>query len=358
MEGHSQERAHTHGHGDEPDRVALTHIGLDVGAATVKLLACRLVLASHGHGHEDLRVAQRQVLFRSPVLALSTMSADGLRQALPRLWADAPLGLDAADTRLAVLTGPQGDEGEQIGPVLAKAGFDAVAAGPHLAGVLAAYGSDAAARSTDPHGEPRTIVNVDLGATSARLALCRGGEILETTAIRAGPRLVTLDEDARVASFDPALGPVAEAADVRLAIGAELSATGQKALADELAECLLNLLEPRPLQVLTRQLLIADPFEWSDRLNGASFSGGAARYVYEGQAEPNGDLGPALGRAIRQRLNRLGFAVQEPEHVLTATIIGSAQYRMEDVHSAPIWAEPPSFSTAQARDAQLAARAL
>ncbi len=376
---HAHGRAHTHGQGDEPDRVALTHIGLDIGTATTKLLAWRAVLVSHGHGHEDLRVAQRQILFRSPVLPTPyaetrKVNVAALRDLLPQLWKKAPVTLDAADTRLALLTGPAADHPREVRFALGETGFESIVAGQHLAATLAAYGADAVARSVDPHGEPRTIVNVDIGAGMSRLALCRGGEILETAIIRAGPRLLTLDAAGKLESFDPALGPVAEAAGVTLELGTEFAAEEQKALAAELAESLLNLIERRPIRPLTQQLLVGDPPVWPDRPNGVSFSGRAATYVYGSHAvqRPSptegpevagrdrsatlGDLGPALGQAIRQRLNRLGFGVQEPEHLATATIIGSAHYRLEDVHGPPILTEPPAFAAAHKLDALVAAK--
>jgi ethanolamine utilization protein EutA (predicted chaperonin) len=187
----------------------------------------------------------------------------------------------------------------------------------------------------------------------SRLALCRGGEILQTATIRIGPRLLTLDATGKLMHFEPVLGAVAEAAGVALEEGVEPSGSDLKTLADELAESLLNLIERRPLEPLARHLLVGASLDLPDRPNGASFSGGAAAHLYGSQPDLGLDLGPALGRAIHQRLNRLGFGVQEPEHLLTATIIGSAQYRLEDVHAAPILTEPAAFAAAQELDAKI-----
>src|SRR5207249_11269843 len=115
--------------------------------------------------------------------------------------------------------------------------------------------------------------------------------------------LLTLDAASKLEHFDPALEGVAQVAGVTLELGAEVTPEGQRALAAELAECLLNLIERRPLEPLTLKLLAGEPLELSDRPNGASFSGGGATYVYGGPAESARDLGPALGRAIHQRLN-------------------------------------------------------
>lgn len=356
------EHAHVHGRGEEPDRVDLTHLGLDIGSATVHLVLCRLGLVSEGGPHGELRVAERRIQFRSPVF-MTPYKADGslddqaLAAMLEQAQEGAPLAPSGTDAAVAVLTGPaaEGARADAISALLQEHGrpFACVAAGPHLAAALAAYGSDAVARSVGPHGEPRTVLNADISGTMARLALCRNGEVIEPVALGVGPRLVVLDEEGKVCRMEPSAHFLAEDLGIQLEPGEELAASNQRAIAEQLAECLFNVLERRPPEPLTQRLLFTAPLSYADRINAISFSGGAAEYIYDNKGESYGDLGPLFGRAVRQCLNRLGIAVQEPEHLLRATIMGAAQYRMEDVHGTPVLAEPPSFGAARRRDAEM-----
>ena len=104
---------------------------------------------------------------------------------------------------------------------------------------------------------------------------------------------------------------------------------------------------------MTEAMVVGPPLAMAGRINGLSLSGGAAEYIYETEANAFGDLGPQLGRAIRQRLNRLGVAVQEPEHLIRATLMGVAQYEIDDAGGTPVLAEPAAFASARERDAQL-----
>ena len=45
-------------------------------------------------------------------------------------------------------------------------------------------------------------------------------------------------------------------------------------------------------------------------------------------------------------VERLGIALQEPEFPMRATLLGGAQYRLQDENGTPIFAEPPAFATA------------
>src|SRR2546429_441706 len=70
--------------------------------------------------------------------------------------------------------------------------FVCATAGPNLEAVMAAFGSGAAARSARRDGVERTVLNVDMGGGTAKYAICRNGEVLQTAAIHGGARLVAM----------------------------------------------------------------------------------------------------------------------------------------------------------------------
>lgn len=393
-----------HGHGHGHEHVTLTHMGVSVGVATLQVLGLRLMLevphehelehpharteghdSAHDHGHDHdahdsdhdhdahqhgdpghhhdhggVRVAERRVFYRRPPVEVPYLD-DGqidigaLGFAILEGGAGSPVLGDGIDSRVAILSGQAAEDHNAywIGRALADIDygqFTLLRAGPHLGAVLAAYGGDAVSRSVDPHGESRAVVNVDLGASTVKLAVCQDGEIVETTAISLGTRLVAFDSEGKIKEIRPAAATIAGAAGVTLNVGDKLDASAQQALASQLAECLFNVLERRPLDAVTESLMIGGPLIFKDKMNAVSFTGGGAEYIFETQDRNFGDLGPLIGRAVRQRMNRLGVAVQEPEHLSRAALIGGIQYHVHDAHEKPHFAEPPSFTAARERD--------
>src|SRR5439155_26515987 len=99
--------------------------------------------------------------------------------------ANSPVLGQGIHSRVAVLSGYAAEEDNAywIGRALADIDYQpyrCLLAGPHLGAALAAYGGGAAADSLGPDKKPRSVLNVDLGASTTKLALCRGGEVLET----------------------------------------------------------------------------------------------------------------------------------------------------------------------------------
>jgi ethanolamine utilization protein EutA len=77
----------------------------------------------------------------------------------------------------------------------------AVTAGDRLEAVMAAYGSGAVARSVR---DQATVMNVDLGGGTSKIAVCANGQIIDLTALDVGARLVCTDAAARIVRVEEA----------------------------------------------------------------------------------------------------------------------------------------------------------
>jgi len=78
-------------------------------------------------------------------------------------------------------------------------------------------------------------------------------------------------------------------------------------------------------------LWLTEPLGVVGGIRGAMFSGGVSEYVYERETRDFGDLGPRLGRAIRERLaaGRLPFAVLPAGECIRATALGASEYSVQ-----------------------------
>ena len=72
------------------------------------------------------------------------------------------------------------------------------------------------------------------------------GEVVETSSINVGGRLVALDEDGRVNRIEPAARIVADALGVELRLNEPLAPGDAEKLADALADCLVQAMRREP----------------------------------------------------------------------------------------------------------------
>lgn len=341
---------HTHP-GEEPmieltpeeagNRLHLTSVGIDIGSSTSHLMFSRLVLERQGLALSSrFKVVDRSIIHRSPILLtpysdLYTIDTEELSRFIRGVYEDAGLQVDDVDTGATIFTGEAAkkENAQAISALFAaEAGkFVCATAGPNLEAVMAAYGSGACARSERRDGVSRTVLNVDMGGGTAKFAVCRDGEIIETAAINVGARLVALNEKGggEIIRIEPAGQIIADELGIPLELGGTLSEAHQQAMADLLAECLFNVAERRPLGRLADRLMITGPLTFTGPIDAVTFSGGVSEYVYGNEQRNFGDLGIILGKAVWDRVGRLGAPVETSEQQIRATVIGAGQYTLQ-----------------------------
>jgi ethanolamine utilization protein EutA len=316
----------------EENEIELTSVGVDIGSSTSHLVFSRLTLEQRDSRYV---VRERAVLHESDILLTpyrdgNAIDADALGRFIARQYAEA--GLDAAkiDTGALILTGVAVRRGNAraIGELFAReAGkFVAVSAGDNLETTMAAYGSGAVARSEESGG---AVMNVDIGGGTSKLAICVGGKVVDLTAIDIGARLVAVDGDARVVRIEEAGRRFAAEAGIDLAPGTILEPEAMQAMADRMADRLMEAIALKDLAPETEALLRLPALRYKGRIDAITFSGGVAEFVYGYETSGFGDLGPLLAKAIRARIEAHGLALVEPVEAIRATVIGASQYTIQ-----------------------------
>src|SRR5215218_6861374 len=171
---------------EEEDEIRLTSVGVDIGSSTSHLVFSRLVLERLDNRYI---VSEREVFHESEVLLTPyaddmTIDANRLGAFIARQYELAGLDHDAIDTGALILTGVavRRRNARAIGELFAsQAGkLVAVSAGDNLETVMAAYGSGAVARSIR---DASTVMNVDVGGGTSKIAVCREGRVVAVTAL-------------------------------------------------------------------------------------------------------------------------------------------------------------------------------
>ncbi len=333
----------------QQDNVMLRSVGIDIGSSGTQVMFSRLHLRRIG---EELSsryiVVGRQTVYSSPV-ALTPYADDeqidaaALGSIIDRAYRDAGADPAAIDTGVVILTGEalRRRNAEAIAGILAERGGELVTAtaGHNMEAMLAAYGSGAAKLSYD---EGMRILNIDVGGGTTKLALVDRGQIEATAALHVGGRLHVVDHDGRLVRLDPAGREHAARAGYDWRLGDIPGAEQLRAVADLMADAVVAAVTAAAPEPSIAALYLTEPLGDVAAIDGALFSGGVAEYIYGREQREFGDLGPLLGRALRQRVDSgaLPFRLLPPGECIRATALGASEYSVQ-LSGNTVWISDP-----------------
>ena len=307
----------------------LLSVGLDVGTTSTQMIVSELRIENRASSFAvpDMEITERNIRYKSPVhftplLDESHVDGQKLRQLVDEEYAAAGITRADVDTGAVIITGETSRK-ENARAVLSAltdlAGdFVVATAGPDLESVLAARGAGAVAYSEQTG---KTVLHVDIGGGTSNLAFIESGKIVATGCLNVGGRLVKFDENRRIHYVSPVLGELCKLKPGDMATEQDLEPVAQ--LLTQALEMAAGLRQPNALlEKLTTREIMEHRFP-RGKAEVLSFSGGVADCI--GQEIPwqkFGDMGPILGRAIRNSLlcrdvYRLG------EETIRATVIGA-----------------------------------
>lgn len=317
-----------------PDRdaeIRLISVGVDIGSATSHMAFSRLVLK---RGRKQATLVRRELLhesqiFLTPYTDEQTIDTERLGAAIAAEYDAADINPETIDTGALILTGLAARQrnARAIGEIFAAetGRFVAVAAGDALETILSAHGSGAVAASVR---EACTVMNLDIGGGTAKIARCADGEITSLTAIDIGARLVLFADDGRITRIEPAGARLIAEAGLGWRLGDTPAPAELARLAGLMAQCLFEACGGEPLSPLAGQLLRLKPLADGAAPAQLSFSGGVSEYIHARESARFGDLGPALAEAVCTRFEGFGtwrFA----DHGIRATVIGASQFSVQ-----------------------------
>jgi ethanolamine utilization protein EutA len=330
--GHSHAADATH-EAPAGEVVRLRSVGIDIGSSTSHVLFSNITLERQGrHLSSRYEVVDRHVTHRSPVILTpysrpERVDAAALERFVAESYAGAGCDRDEIDTGAVITTGEAArkENAPAIVELFAReAGkFVCASAGPHLESTLAAHGSGAAQLSLE-RGED--VLNVDIGGGSTKLALCRGGHVLETAALRVGARILAWDERGRLRRVEEIGARLLREAGGEPALGTRLHGERLDAVAAAVASTIVEAVAGG-YHADDAEIWMTDALRTAGPFRTVVFSGGVSEYVYGREQREFGDLGPRLGRELVSRCRQL--EVLEPREGIRATCIGAAQYTIQ-----------------------------
>ena len=316
--------------------LSLLSVGIDIGTSTSHIVFSLLKLRREGGFSTRFRVFERAIVWTSAVRLTPYLSATQIDFEALRAWIEASYDLagfapDDVETGAVVLTG-EALAKENARPILeyfsqASGKFVCASAGPHHEALLAAYGSGSVQLSL---AQSATVLNVDIGGGTTKLALIEKGTVTHTAAISIGARLIAFDTSGRVTRLEKAGEWLAAAAGRPVALDRPLYASARQAIAATAAGILTGVLKGAP-DSFARPLWITEPIALEpQKIDHIIFSGGVSEYIHEHTRTAFGDLGRDLGRALQGFARGLQPGVlQEPLQGIRATVIGAGSHTVQ-----------------------------
>ena len=310
----------------------LLSVGLDVGTTSTQMVVSELTVENQASAFSvpEMTISRRKVLHESPVYFTPLVGQDlvdgqGIREIVEAEYRAAGITRDQVDTGAVIVTGETSrkENARAVLDALAEYAGDFVVAtaGPDLESVLAAKGAGAVAFSADTG---KKVLHMDIGGGTSNLAWIEDGKIVKTGCLNVGGRLIKVGESGGISYVSPALEGLCD-----LKVGDSPTESALLAVAEVLAQALEMAAGLREPTALLAKLWTAEAGRMAIPDSGGwviSFSGGVADCIEkEVPWQTFGDMGPLLGRAIREsRLcageYRLG------EQTIRATVIGAGSH--------------------------------
>lgn len=311
------------------DEIELSSVGIDIGSSTTHFIVSKIVLERLDSRYV---VADRQALYHSDVLLTpfdtgGLISADRLKRFFEEEYRKAGIDPAANDTGALILTGvaSRRANARAIGDIFAaQAGrMVAVSAGDSLETIMAAHGSGAVAHSIRT-GE--TVMNVDMGGGTCKIAVCEAGRVVDRTAIDLGGRIIVFDEDRHIVRMEEAARWLASDLGLDLEIGKFVSPEDVRHVTARMADLLTRSMHPAEPGEDFAELLRLDPLTFGRPIDLITISGGVAEYVYDRESSRFGDIAPEFAESFVARLNETRARIGVPDEGIRATVVGASQY--------------------------------
>ncbi len=316
----------------EEDRIQLTSVGVDIGSSTSLLVFSRLELERQDSRYIPVKrtILHESEILLTPYIDDTTIDGNTLGHFIDRQYEAAGLGREEVDTGALILTGVAllRQNARAIGDLFAQeAGrFVAVSAGDNLEAIMAAYGSGAVTLSAEGH---HTLLNVDVGGGTTKIAVCSEGKVIDVAAMDIGARLLVWDGNGVIIRLEEAGRRIGKTVGLDLNLGRRMEMSELTTMAAYMTDRLFEVVHLAPLTVEAKKLMRTSPLIHAGQINTIMFSGGVSEFIYDRQTNQFGDLGPLLAEKIKAKVAHTGVQMLQPKAGIRATVIGASQYTVQ-----------------------------
>jgi ethanolamine utilization protein EutA len=188
-----------------------------------------------------------------------------------------------------------------------------------------------------------------MGGGTTKFSLVEDGVVTQTASINVGARLIAFDDNDTITRIEDAGHMMMEELGYTVELGDKITEKQKEDFGAYMAKILFEIIERGPTSPMARQLMVTPPFmsyRGFKQVEHIVFSGGVSEHVYDRDRNAYGDIGPVLGKNMREYLRTLPKGVvREPIEGIRATVIGAGEYTIQasgntsyisDPHALPV----------------------
>jgi ethanolamine utilization protein EutA len=330
------------GHSDSAEHNAeylnILSVGIDVGSSTSHLIFSKLTLkreSSFFNMSNRFILVNREIIYEgniifTPLLDRFTIDIEAVIEFCQDEYKKAGMTPDMINTGAVIVTGETAKKqnaAEIVRRLSTESGkFVSASAGPNFESLLGAMGSGAADLSRE---KQNTILNVDIGGGTSNLSISLKGDVISTSCINVGGRLLGIDDNFRIWRIDRPSEVVMEALNMNYKIDDIIPEEDVRIIAREYAKALLEVMRGPATNTIAKKLMMTEDIDFSIPIDEISFSGGVAEMIYDkNDGTTYNDIGMYLAEEIKSLTSEYNLPLIEPENKIRATVIGAGAFSL------------------------------
>lgn len=322
----------------------LLSVGIDIGTSTTQIIFSNITIEdmSSGFSVPRIEIIDKEIVYRSeihftPLLSATEIDMPAVREIVEKEYLCSGMKKEAIKTGAVVITGETArkrNANEVLFHLSDFAGdFVVATAGPDLESIIAGRGAAADSFSREHH---TTAANYDIGGGTSNFAMFRNGDLVSTSCLDIGGRLVKVDPKAhKITYIAPKIEGLLKKRGISLHVGELADEKLLKKVAEIMCEMLEMSLGVREKDDFYPQILTEEEkdVELPVPLQYLCFSGGVADYVYRSQITEDpfqyGDIGILLGQAVQNSPALSKFQRFQSRETIRATVVGAGSHITE-----------------------------
>ncbi len=321
---------------DNVEYMKVLSVGIDIGSSTSHLIFSRLTLrreTSFFNLSNRFNLINREIIYESeiiftPLIDRFTIDIDAVVAFCEEEYKKAGITREMVETGAVIVTGEtakKANAAEIVERLSSDSGkFVSAVAGPNLESLLSAMGSGIVDQSL--HSQ-KTVVHIDVGGGTSNLAITSRGQVLSTSCINVGGRLLGIDKDFKIWRIDEPTNFVMNELGMKYKIGEVITEDDARAIAHEYARALVEVMRGPAKSSVAKELMMTEDLDFSIPVDAYSLSGGVAELFY-GSEEVFDDIGMLLAEEIKKLIEEQSLPVEEPPNKIRATVIGVGAFSL------------------------------
>ena len=337
------------GHSDSAEHNAeylkVLSVGIDIGSSTSHLIFSHLTLkreTSFFNMSNRFKLINREILYEgniifTPLIDRFNINIEQVIEFCKKEYERAEITPEMVDTGAVIVTGETAKKenaAEIVRRLSSESGkFVSASAGPNFESILGIMGSGIVEQSKRTQ---ENLMNVDVGGGTSNIAIASKGEVICTSCINVGGRLLGIDKDFKIWRIDEPTKWIMGELSMSYMIGDIIPEEDILKITREYAKALFEAIKGPATGKIAKLLMMTDDIEILVPIDGYSFSGGIAEMIYdmdmdkesEEFSNPYNDIGRYLAEEIKLLIKEYNLPLIEPENKIRATVIGAGAFSL------------------------------